>query len=130
MHGFIRIDIHFIFSVVTFYNYIHKFELYTSIWKLIKPSQKLTRYVKLHLSRVFSMNIADNNLVFALIIGLDFLHAKGDETIFAICDELETTTFDNLCDALVKLESRCRVTLHLNCEVTSLIWREKRFCYF
>lgn len=88
---------------------------------------KLTGHIQLHLSRVFSMDVADHNPVFTLIIGLDFPHAKGDETSITICDELETATFDDLSDTLVKLESRWWIPLHLDCKVASLIWREIRF---
>ena len=67
------------------------------------------------------MDVADNNLVFALIIGLDLPHAEGDESSFTIGDELETASFDDLSHALVELECWRWVTLHLYREVASLI---------
>lgn len=67
------------------------------------------------------MDVADHNLVFALIIRLDLPHAEGDETSFTICDELESAPFNNFSHALVELESWRWITLHLYREVANLI---------
>lgn len=73
------------------------------------------------------MDVADDHPVFALIVGLHFPHAKGDEAGLAIRDELEATTLDDLGDPLVELERWWGVTLHLYRKVASLVWRKVFF---
>lgn len=81
----------------------------------------LTGHIKLHLSRVLSMDIGDHNLVFALIIGLDLSDAERDGACLSIGDVLEAATFDDLCDSLVELEGRRWVALNLDGKVASVI---------
>lgn len=89
----------------------------------------LTRHVELHLSGILSVDVADDDLVFAFIVGLYFPHAEGDEACIAIRDVFEAATLDDLGDSLVEFECWWRVTLHLYCEVASLVYRNKKKCY-
>lgn len=85
-----------------------------------------TGYVELHLGRILSMDIANDYLVSAFVVGLCFPHTEGDRIGFRIREELETTTFDDLGDALVELEGWRRRTLHRNGEVRRRIYCDGR----
>lgn len=67
------------------------------------------------------MDVTNNNLVFSFIIGFHFPHAECDETSFTVCDELETTTFNNFTNTFVELERWWWITLNCYREVSSLI---------
>lgn len=46
------------------------------------------------------MAIANNNLVFSFVVGLDFTHTQRDCVGVSIGEELEATPFDDLSHAL------------------------------
>lgn len=52
------------------------------------------------------MDVAHDDLVCALVVGLRLPHAEGDRIGLCIRKELESATFDDLGDSLVELESR------------------------
>lgn len=71
------------------------------------------------------MDVANYNLVFTLIIGLDLPHAERNEASFTIGDELEAATLNDLSNPLVELESGRRIAFHLDREVASLVcWND------
>lgn len=63
------------------------------------------------------MDVAHDDLVCALVVGLRLPHAEGDRIGLRVREELESATFDDLGDSLVELEGRCGRTLHPDREV-------------
>lgn len=90
----------------------------------IQKKIKFTGYVKLQFSRILSMAIGNDNLVFALIVGLDLSDTKGDCIVFVLSLELISATFDDFCDTLVKFESRRWITFDLYSDVTNWIYKK------
>lgn len=63
------------------------------------------------------MNVAHDDLVSALVVGLRLPHTEGDRVSFRVREELESATFDDLGDPLVELEGRRGRTLHPDREI-------------
>lgn len=69
------------------------------------------------------MDIANDDLVSALIVGLRLPHAEGDRVGLRVREELEAATLDDLGDALVELESRRGRALHRDGEIRRRVYR-------
>lgn len=78
---------------------------------------KLTGNVELHLGGIFAMDVAHDDLVSTLVVGLRLPHAEGDRVGLRIREELKTATVDDLGDAFVKLESWRGCALHRDGEI-------------
>lgn len=76
-----------------------------------------TGNVKLHLGGILAMDIAHDDLVRALVIGLRLPHAEGDRIGLCVRKELESATFDDLGDPFVEFEGGRWRTLNTNREV-------------
>lgn len=63
------------------------------------------------------MDVAHDDLVCALVVGLRLPHAEGDRIGLCVRKELESATFDDLGDTLVEFEGRRRRTFHPNSEI-------------
>lgn len=63
------------------------------------------------------MDIAHDDLVRALVVGLRLPHAEGDRIGLCVRKELESATFDDLGDSFVEFEGRRWRTLNSNREI-------------
>lgn len=96
-------------------------------WIIIEEIiSRLTGNVELHLGGILAVDVAHDDLVSALIVGLRLPHAEGDRVGFRIREELEAATLDDLGDALVELESWRGCTLHRDGEVRRRVYRAPR----
>lgn len=73
------------------------------------------------------MDVAHDDLISTLVVGLRLPHAEGDRIGLRVRKELESATFDDLGDALVELEGRCRRTLHSHREVRRRVCIKRTF---
>lgn len=69
------------------------------------------------------MDIAHDDLVRALIVGLRLPHAEGDRIGLCVRKELESATFDDLGDSFVEFEGRRRRTLNSDREVRRRVYK-------
>lgn len=63
------------------------------------------------------MDVAHDDLVCALVVGLRLPHAEGDRIGLCIRKEFESATFDDLGDSLIEFEGWRRRAFHSNREV-------------
>lgn len=63
------------------------------------------------------MDVAHDDLVSALVVGLRLPHAEGDRVGLRVREELEAAALDDLGDALVELEGRRGRALHRDGEI-------------
>lgn len=69
------------------------------------------------------MDIAHDDLVRALVVGLRLPHAEGDRIGLCVRKELESATFDDLGDSFVEFEGRRRRTLNSDREVRRRVYK-------
>lgn len=63
------------------------------------------------------MDVAHDDFVGALVVGLRLPHAEGDRVGFRISEEFESATLDDLRDAFVELERWRGRALHRDGEI-------------
>ena len=80
-----------------------------------------TGHIKLHVGRIFTMNVRNNDSVLAFIVRLDFTDAQSDRISVTFCKELKSTPFDNFGHAFIKFERWWRFTFNANIEICDLI---------
>jgi len=68
------------------------------------------------------VDVAHDDLISTLIVGLRLPHAEGDRISLCIRKELEAATLDDLGDAFVELESWRGRTLHRDGEIRRRVY--------
>lgn len=129
-------NVHYLFDLLQCWHWFINFFQIAPIWVflLVTPFGVLAffqhstevhttwiRHKHLHFGGVFSVNIRNDNSVFAFIVRFDFAHAKCDGVWFAIGKEFEATTFDELRDSLVEFKCWRWITFNLNTNISGWI---------